>query len=90
MMHSRGSRIQALLVTVLSLLAWGAAWGDESVRHADLGDFRLENGAVIRECRLAYRILGKLNERKTNAVLISTWLAGTTQELVDLGVVGPG
>ena len=89
-MYSRGSRSQLLLVTAIFLLAWGTAWGDESLRFADLGDFRLENGTVIRECRLAYRILGKPNAQKSNAILIPTWLAGTTQELVDLGIVGPG
>lgn len=89
-MPLRRSRIQILIVTAIWLLAWGAAWGDEAIRHADLGDFRLENGAVIRECRLAYRVLGKLNEQKSNTILIPTWLAGTTQELVDLGMIGPG
>jgi len=90
MVHLRGSRIQILLVTTIFLLAWGVAWGDESLRYADLGDFRLENGSTIRECRLAYRIHGKLNSQKSNTILIPTWLAGTTQELVDLGIVGPG
>ena len=90
MMHLRGCRIQIILVAAIFLLAWGAAWGNESLRYADLGDFRLENGAIIRECRLAYRILGKLNSQKSNTILIPTWLAGTTQDLVDLGIVGPG
>ena len=90
MMHLRGKRNQLLLVTAIFLLAWGTAWGDESLRYADLGDFRLENGAVIRECRLAYRTLGKPDSQKSNTVLIPTWLSGTTQELVDLGIVGPG
>jgi hypothetical protein len=90
MMHLRGCRIQIILVTAIFLLAWGAAWGNESLRYADLGDFRLENRAIIRECRLAYRILGKINSQKSNTILIPTWLAGTTQDLVDLGIVGPG
>jgi len=90
MIHLRGSRIQILLVNAIFLLAWGAAWGDESLRYANLGDFRLENGAIIRECRLAYRILGKPDSQKSNTIVIPTWLAGTTQELVDLGIVGPG
>jgi len=90
MMPARRSQIQILLVTAILLFAWGAAWGDESLRYADLGDFHLENGAVIKKCRLAYRILGKLNPQESNAILIPTWLAGTTQELIDYGIVGPG
>lgn len=89
-MFMRRSRIQILLVAAVLLFAWGAAWGEESLRYADLGDFQLENGAIIHECRLAYRILGKLNHQKSNTILIPTWLAGTTKELVDLGIVGPG
>lgn len=90
MIRFRRCRVQIVLVTAMALLAWGAAWGDESIRSADLGDLRLESGAVIRGCRLAYRIVGKLNEQRTNAVLIPTWLMGTTQELIDRGIVGPG
>ncbi len=89
-MLTRKSRIQILLVTAILLFAWEAAWGEESLRYADLGAFKLESGAIIHECRLAYRILGKLNPQKSNAILIPTWLAGTTQELIDLGIVGPG
>ncbi len=86
----RRIQIQILLVTAILLLAWGAACGDDSLRYANLGDFRLESGAVIKECRLAYRILGKHNEQKSNAILIPTWLAGTSQELIDLGIIGSG
>jgi homoserine O-acetyltransferase len=89
-MLTRRSRIQILLVTVILLFACVPVWGADFLRYAELGDFQLENGAIIKECRLAYRILGKLNHQKSNAILIPTWLAGTTQELVDLGIVGPG
>ena len=77
-------------MTVIMVLAYGTGWSDESLRYADLGDFKLENGMTIRNCRVAYRILGNLDEGKSNAVLAPTWLAGTTQELVDLGIIGPG
>lgn len=82
--------IQILLVISIILPAWEASCGDGSLRYADLGDFQLESGLVIKECRLAYRTLGKHNPQKSNAILIPTWLAGTTQELIDLGIIGPG
>jgi homoserine O-acetyltransferase len=31
-----------------------------------------------------------LNSDKSNVVLFPTWLAGTTQELIDMGLIGPG
>lgn len=48
-------------------------------RFADLGDFRLENGQVIRNCRLGYRTFGTLNQDRSNAILVPTWFGGTSQ-----------
>lgn len=53
-------------------------------RFADLGDFQLENGQVIRNCRIGYRTFGTLNQTGTpsarsNAILVPTWFGGTSQ-----------
>jgi len=55
---------------------------------AELGDFQLRSGDVIRDFRLAYRTLGKLNPEKSNAILWPTWLGGTSEELLQF--IGPG
>ena len=60
----------------------------QDLQFADLGDFHLESGAAIHDCRVAYRTLGKLNAAKSNAVLFPTWFGGTTKDLIPL--VGPG
>jgi homoserine O-acetyltransferase len=78
-----------LTVFTLLILAFGIVRA-ESVRYADLGDFKLENGSVIRGCRLAYLTMGTLNSDRSNILLVPTWLAGTSRELVDLGFLGPG
>src|SRR5699024_9439047 len=44
-----------------------------------LGDFTLEDGGVIPNCKLAYRTYGKMNENKNNIILIPTWFSGTSQ-----------
>ncbi|MGE5704315.1 MAG: alpha/beta fold hydrolase, partial [Clostridia bacterium] len=44
-----------------------------------LGDFRLEEGETIPDCKLAYKTFGELNEQKDNAILIPTWYAGTSK-----------
>ena len=59
------------------------------LRLADLGDFRLESGQVIKECRLGYRTFGTLNRERSNAILFPTWFSGTSKDLVDLGFIGP-
>jgi homoserine O-acetyltransferase/O-succinyltransferase len=53
-----------------------------------LGDFKLESGEVIRDCRVGYRIYGHLNGKESNAILFPSWFAGTTKELEDY--FGPG
>jgi len=55
---------------------------DGRQQFADLGDFKLRSGAVIRDLRLGYRTAGKLNAEKSNAVLWPTWLGGKSEELV--------
>jgi homoserine O-acetyltransferase len=57
-------------------------------QFAQLGDFQLDNGQIIRDCRIGYRTFGQLNSDKSNTVLFPTWFTGTTQQLADL--FGPG
>ena len=60
----------------------------QELQFASLGDFKLENGEVIRECRIGYRTFGKLDANKTNAVLFPTWASGTSEQLKSN--IGPG
>jgi len=57
-------------------------------RMASLGDFPLENGQSIRDCRVGYRTFGKLNASKSNAVLVTPWTMGRSRDLS--GQIGPG
>lgn len=42
----------------------------------NLGDFRLQRGATLRDCRLAYKTFGKLNAKKDNVIVYPTWYSG--------------
>lgn len=86
----KNSRYCIFLIWTIIILSLSNARADTAVRYADLGDFQLENGSIIRDCRVAYLISGKLNADKSNVVLVPTWLAGTSRELVDAGFIGPG
>ncbi len=46
-------------------------------QFAALGDFKLENGAVIKDCQVGYRVYGQLNSAKTNGILFPSWYGGT-------------
>jgi homoserine O-acetyltransferase len=80
-----------IFMIIAMLFLWSSSvFGQDNLHFADLGNYTLENGQVIRDCRVAYRTFGVLNPAKSNVLLFPTWLAGTTQDLVDLGFIGPG
>ena len=75
------------LVAVFIVLQIGAsassqAQGPPTV--VSLGTCRLEGGATIQDCRIAYRAFGRLNAARTNAVLIPTWLLGRSEDWLPL------
>ncbi|HEX7295553.1 MAG TPA: alpha/beta fold hydrolase [Pyrinomonadaceae bacterium] len=49
---------------------------------------KLQNGGVIRNCRIGYRTFGKLASDKSNVVVFPTWASGTTEQLASN--IGPG
>lgn len=79
----------------LLLMAASAMHGQKPAQHADgtqqfaaLGDFKLQDGSVIRDFHLGYRTLGKLNGERSNAIVWPSWLGGTSENL--LAFAGPG
>ncbi len=56
-------------------------------QYAELDDFVLENGQVIKQCRIGYRTFGKLNAERDNAILFPSWFGGTSESLGRL--IGP-
>jgi homoserine O-acetyltransferase len=68
------------------LLAISAAAQDQ--KFASLGDFKLQSGEIIKDCRIGYRTYGTLAADKANVVVLPTWASGTTGQLA--GNVGAG
>jgi len=73
----------ALAVGLSGPLALAEA-GDGQLKIAELGQCRLENGQTIEDCRVGYRTFGHLDAAGDNAVLMPTWLYGTSGDLVSL------
>ena len=74
---------------LLAVCAAGALAAQEGeLRFGSLGDFRLESGEAIRDCRIGYRTYGRLDASQSNAVLFPTWFTGTSQQLA--GNIGSG
>ena len=83
--------MQTTIRTVVALLCWSAACAlaqDGQQQFASLGDFKLESGELIRDCRIGYRTYGQLNAEKSNAFVFLTWFGGNTGQLA--GNFGPG
>jgi homoserine O-acetyltransferase/O-succinyltransferase len=55
---------------------------------AGLQDFEFESGETLRECKIGYRLFGKLNDDKSNVVLFPSWFGGISGDLD--AFVGPG
>ena len=73
-------------VVVLTLTIFGSLSG-QALRFADLGDCQLENETIIKNCRVAYRTFGALNDDRSNVVLFPSWFSGTTEDLARF--IGP-
>lgn len=50
-------------------------------KFAQLGDFKLESGEIIKNCVVGYNTYGKLNHDNSNAILILTWFGGSSRDL---------
>lgn len=68
------------IIAVLSISVT-MAMAQSELRFSELGDFQLESGAVIKNCRIGYRIYGELNSARSNVILYPTWFGGTSQEI---------
>ena len=75
-----------ICVSLLLLLTSVAA--AQELQFAQLGDFKLESGEVIRDCRIGYRTLGQLNEDKSNVIVFLTWAGGNSEQAKSN--IGPG
>jgi homoserine O-acetyltransferase/O-succinyltransferase len=61
---------------------------DGQLQIAELGQCKLESGLTIEDCRVGYRAFGHLNTAGDNAILMPTWLYGTSADLI--GLFGEG
>lgn len=73
-------RIRLALCSSFLLLAVATGVLGQEQQFAELGEFKLESGEVIRDCRIGYRTFGKLNSEKSNAIIFPTWAGGTSEQ----------
>ena len=62
----------------------------DDIQTVNIGALPLGKGGVIEDCKIAYRTFGQLNEDKSNVMLFPTWYGGTSQDLIDFGLIQSG
>jgi homoserine O-acetyltransferase len=77
-----------LSLCLLFLISAFAFAQDGQQQFAQLGDFKLQSGEVIHDCRIGYRTFGKMNANKSNIVLVDIWFGGNSGNLA--AAFGPG
>src|SRR5215475_5185894 len=76
-------KLRCGLVLFAAVLCLAASSYAQEQKFADLGDFKLVSGEVLRNCRIGYRTFGKMNADRSNIVVFPTWAGGTTEQLKD-------
>jgi len=87
----RALRCLQVALSVAAILLTGAAAERAAAQPAplaaSLGTCRLESGESLPECRVTYRVFGQMNERRSNVVLVPTWLGRRSENWISL--LGP-
>ncbi|MDF3052454.1 MAG: homoserine O-acetyltransferase [Geminicoccaceae bacterium] len=83
------SRFIGRLCTTAALIAFAShpasiaeLVAQEPAQLASVGPCQLAGGGRISDCRLAYRVFGRLNADRSNVVLIPTWLQGRSEDWI--------
>jgi len=77
-----------LILAIFPIITGTLLFAEGEQQFIQLGNFYLESGEIIKDCRIGYRTFGQLNENKSNIILYPTWFGGTSEHLGNL--IGPG
>jgi homoserine O-acetyltransferase len=69
----------ASLVAILLFSITSAFAANQKFAH--LGDVKLENGRVIKDCLIGYRTFGVVNADRSNVVIYLMWAGGKTEQV---------
>jgi homoserine O-acetyltransferase len=67
-----------ILFSTIKQNAYAQTTTDSKQQYASIGDFTLENGQHIVDCKIGYRTYGKLNSNLSNAIIYPTAGGSTT------------
>jgi homoserine O-acetyltransferase len=59
-------------------------YSQSGLQLGEIGNFKLTNGDTIYNCKIGYRLFGKMNKDKSNIILFPTWFGGNSKDLTGL------
>ncbi len=69
------------------LLFWtNLTFAQSDLQLVNIGDFTTTDGNIIKDCKVGYRTMGKLNHDKSNVILWPTWLDGTSEDIINSSI----
>ncbi|NOR86884.1 MAG: hypothetical protein GQ527_04695, partial [Bacteroidales bacterium] len=69
-------------ISLLLLILWTSTiFAQSELQIVNIGDLKTTSGEEIKNCKIGYRTVGKLNADKSNAILWPTWFGGTSEEI---------
>ncbi len=78
--------MRKFVTLILVIFLTSLSFSQNSQQFANLGQFKLENGKIIKNCKIGYRTYGKINSDSSNVILFPTWFGGISKHLA--GLVG--
>ena len=79
--------IKKYFLLSITLLWTTIGFSQAELKFTNIGDFETTNGEIIKDCKIGYRTVGKLNSEKSNAVLWPTWFTGTSENICNTGFI---
>lgn len=68
-------------IPVIFVFFLSALFAGNALHFVELGNFPLENGQQIIDCRIGYRIYGNINSDSSNVILYPSWFGGTSEHI---------
>src|ERR1051325_10873042 len=75
------SKSKQTICVICGLLLLAVVAHAQEQQFANIGDLKLQNGGVIRNCRIGYRTFGTVNSHQSNVIVFPDWAGGTTEQL---------
>ncbi len=79
--------LHQMVLLLILIFSVNPAIAQPELKIANIGDFKTTAGGHIKNLKVGYRTVGKLNADKTNVVLWPSWFGGTSEDVFTSGAL---